>query len=455
MNRKKIKLFLIFAVILLPVNLLSALPPEVAPQAMPMQASSAPGLIDLDVKDVDIKEIARIFSRVCGLNVVVAEDVKANVTFKGVGVEWETALNMILKTYNLTYVREGNFLRILTYAKLQQEEEGVPLVNKVLSLNFAKAQDLITTLTSVKSARGSLNADTKTNSLIIMDTPDKIEKILSIIKQLDKRTQQVMIEAMMVDVKLNNEDQLGIDWTITNKDRPERSFAQTLRAGQAAGVIQYGKTLLPHWNLLGLLDMWIQDKKAEILANPKILTLDSLKATIELVEQIPYTESTVANGVTTVTYSFRDVGIKMEVTPHISNNGIVSLEISTEQSYTTGLLVGGQPAIDKRTAQTNLSVADGETIVIGGLKKKENKLTVDRIPVLSKLPVFGRLFRRRVSASTDTELLIFITPYISTGNILSAQEQESLEKIEQYKKGGEKKLGYHKNTPFPLRAPAK
>ena len=424
----------------------------------PQQAQDS-GLIDLDVKDVDIREIARIFSRVSGLGVIVSDDVAAKVTFKGTKINWESALEVILKTYNLTCVREGQFLRILTYARLRQEEEGIPLVTKVVFLNFAKACGMLENLASIRSGRGRMNADAQTNSLVITDTPAAIEKMLGIMKDLDKRTTQVMIEAMMVDVKLTNDEQLGINWTITHKDVASRSITQALSAGRTEGIIRYGKTILPYADLSLLIDFWCQNQKAEVLANPKVLTLDGLSAKIELGEEIPYTQSQVATttGSITSTVSFRTAGIKLEVVPHISTGGFISLSIKTEQSFRTGT-ISGQPVVDSRKAETNLLAADGETIVIGGLKKKSSTFTVDKLPFLGNLPLFGKMFQKRVTNVVDSELLIFVTPYIVSESQLSAVEKEALEKFKETpeREGTpeEKKApDLLSKAPFPLRAP--
>ena len=169
MKRKKNRIIAVLAIIFLfRVSLLDAQDTV----ELRHEEAQGPGLIDMDVKDVDIREVARIFSRISGLSVIVSDDVIAKVTFRGSKVDWETALKVILKTYNLTYVREGNFLRILTYARLRQEEDGIPLITKVIFLNFANAQDISATLGTMKSNRGKINADTKTNSLVITDTPD-------------------------------------------------------------------------------------------------------------------------------------------------------------------------------------------------------------------------------------------------------------------------------------------
>ena len=412
-----------------------------------------PQRMDLDVKDVDIRDVARIFSRVAGLNFVVSDDVQAKVTFSGTNVDWESALNAILKTYNLTYIRDGNFLRILTYARLQQEQNGAPMVNKVVFLDFAKAEDLLRSLDSLRSSRGRINTDVTTNSLVITDTPDTIEKMEAVIKELDKRTPQVMIEALMMDVKIGNQEQMGINWSIASVDHPERLITQALTASRPEMTIRYGKTLLPNSSFYALIDMWCQDKKAEILANPKVLTLDGRTASIELNDEIPYTQSVASStGETiTTTVSFREAGIKLFVTPHISVGGFISLSIKTEQSFQSATVIG-QPVIDSRKAETNLLVRDTETIVIGGLRKKDLTSTIDKVPILGDLPLLGKLFQKKVDSFTNTELLIFVTPYIITEPLMTQSEQDNLQRFNGIR---EKRKDTHlpQEEYFPLRPP--
>jgi len=413
-------------------------------------------LVSLDVKDADIKDIMRLFSQVSGLNIIVSDDVKATVTLSVSDCYWEDALNMILRTNNLTSVKEGKFLRIMTFDKLRQEEDGVPLVNETVSLNFAKAEEIVAILDPMRSTRGRVTAHTQTNTVVITDTPDNYKKMIAVIDKLDRRTAQVMIEALMLDVKLTDEDRLGINWTISDKDVPSRSITQTLTAGRTEGVIRYGKTLFPRANFTALVDFWAQNKKAEILANPKVLTLDGLTANIELNDEIPYLSSEISSstGAVTTTASFREAGIKLYVTPHISIGGFISLNIKTEQSFqssTVTTTAGSQPVIDSRKAETNLLVSDGETIVIGGLRKKETTSTVDKLPVLGDIPVLGKLFRRDVKEVINTELLIFVTPYIINESQLLPTEEKNLQKFRLLKdeKGGKDALD--KARPFSLR----
>lgn len=435
-------------------------PPQ---ESVPAQEKDEALLMTLDVKDADIKDVMRMFSHVSGLNIVVSDDVKSAITISLTGADWQEALTMLLRTNNLTSVKEGKFLRIMTYERFRREEEGIPLVTQTVFLNFLDAQELSKILEPMRSIRGRLSAHAKTNSLVITETPETFAKMQEVIKKIDKRTPQVMIEAMMVDIKLTDEDRLGINWTVTDKERPYRSIAQFFAKEGTGGVIRYGKTILPLANLSAALDMWAQNKKAEILANPKILTLDGLMASIELKDEIPFltTVASPTGETITTSASFKEGGIKLFVTPHISVEGFVALFIKTEQSFQSGTITAAgadQPVIDTRKAETNLLVADGETIVIGGLRKKDATLTTEKLPLLGDIPFLGRLFQRRVNKVVNTELLIFVTPYIISEPSLSPDEKNKLKKFENLaEKKDESKsrenVSWEKSSAFGLRPP--
>jgi type IV pilus assembly protein PilQ len=410
-------------------------------------------LITLDVKDADIKDVMRMFAKASGLNIVISEDVRVKITLNVADVAWEDALNMILRANNLTSVREGKFLRIMTYERFRQEEDGVPLTNETIFLNYANASSMVSVLEPLRSSRGRIIAHSQTNSLIITETPSNFKKMLGVIEKLDKSVPQVMIEAMMVDIKLTNDDELGISWTLTHKDMASRQFVQSFAASHTQGLIRYGNTLFPQWYFNTLINLWAQESKAEILANPKVMTLDGMEANIELTEEIPYTEATItpAEGGATSTTGFKQAGIKLKVTPHINKEGYISMNVNTEQSLQTSTTSSGQPVIDKRTATTNLSVKDGDTIVIGGLRKREGTKTIQVIPFFSKIPILGQIFRKKTFTGKDTELLIFVTPHIVTQPELNYEEKISAEKVRSLHK---KDSGFLKRAqPFTLRTP--
>ena len=429
-------------------------------QPSPKEKKEDSLLISLDVKDADMRDIMRMFSQISGLNVVIGDDVKGTVTLSVVDVEWEDALNMILRANNLTSIKEGRFLRIMTFEKLRQEQDGVPLVNETVTLNFARAGDMAGVLDPIRSSRGRITTHTQTNTVVISEIPDNFKKMLAVIEKLDKRTPQVMIEALMLDVKLTDEEQLGINWLAADKDKSSRSFQQTLTAGRAEGIIRYGTTLLSQYDFTTTIDFWALNKRAEILANPKILTLDGLTASIELIDEIPYTQSSIASTAGTTlssTVSFRQGGIQLYVTPQISAEGYITLNLKTQQSFKSGVVTatgtGDQPVIDSRKAETNLLVKDGETIVIGGLRKKENTKTVDKIPLLGDIPFLGKLFQKNVESVVNTELLIFVTPYIITEPQLKPSEEKNLEKFRRLKGEIGELKSLDKAKPFSLRSP--
>lgn len=411
-------------------------------------------LITLDVKDADIKDVMRMFAKASGLNIVISEDVRVKITLNVADVNWEDALNMILRANNLTSVREGKFLRIMTYEKFRQEEDGVPLANETIFLNYANASSMVSVLEPLRSNRGRIVAHVQTNSLIITETPSNFKKMLAVIEKLDKNIPQVMIEAMMVDIKLTNDDELGISWTLSHKlFTQSRQFVQSFAASHTQGLIRYGNTLFPQWYFNAVINLWAQESKAEILANPKVMTLDGMEANIELTEEIPYTEATItpAEGGATSTVGFKQAGIKLRVTPHINKEGYISMNVNTEQSLQTSTTTSGQPVIDKRTATTNLSVKDGDTIVIGGLRKRESTKAIQIIPFFAKIPILGQIFRKKTFTGKDTELLIFVTPHIVTQPELDYSEKIAVGKVRRLQK---KDTGFlEKAQPFDLRTP--
>lgn len=414
--------------------------------------------VDLDIKDADIKDVARALSRISGKNIIVSEEVKARVTLRIKGVDWKEALNMVVSSYNFAVLEEENYIIITTLDKRRTAEESGDLQTRIIRFNFMDVNEIQKTLSSMLTKRGKIEIDVRTNSLVITDIPERIDKIQEVTLQLDTKTPQVLIEAMMMTVKLTGDEQLGVNWTMTHKNVQAIKANQSLSLGSAAiGSITYGKTLLPWADFSATIDFWLQNKKAQILANPRILTLDNLTAAIELTEQEPYTQQVTSTESTSSVKSvqFKEVPIKLYVKPHITKDKYIFMNIKTEQSYRSGYTSDNQPIIDSRKAETNVMVRDGETIVIGGLRKKEDSTTIDKFPILGDIPFLGNLFRKTIKSKVDTELIIFVTPHITTDSKLSEAEEKHLEKIEEMegKEKGKKKKISLLTEPYPLRPP--
>jgi len=393
----------------------------------------AANLVSLNLKDVNIEDALKIIAEASGLNIILDKDVAAKVNIILKDVPWQTALENILKTNELTYRIQGNIIRVMTLITVKKEEAMVPLVSKIITLNFAKTDELQKSLGKMLSERGGININARTNALIITDTPELVAKIEEMANKLDTATPQVMIEALILDLQLRDEDELGIDWKMVHKERPERTIEQNLSLATqnlaSVGAIRYGRSLIPVATLELLIDFWKQQGRVEILANPRISTLDNLPAHIELIEQIPYVAQTQTDQGVVQSTQFKDSGIKLTVTPHVTTkDNYIMVTISTEQSFLAGTS-GGQPIIDSRKAETTLMVKDGETIAIGGLKRKQDTTTITKFPVLGDIPLVGYLFRNKVSAVRDTELLIFVTPYLREKVLVSPADEKKLEKF--------------------------
>lgn len=406
--------------------------------------------ISMDFYNADIHNVFRLISDVSGLNIVVGDDIKGKVTLRLIDVPWDQALDLILATQGLGMVRVGNVIRIAPAETLRKEqdtarqaaqaqldarkkkEELEPLVTEYIQINYAKAEDLVPRIEEVMSERGKVTFDERTNMLIVHDIRKSIENIRFLVKTLDKVTPQVMIEARIVEVEATFARELGIKWGAGVKKRFASSHG-TFEAG-STGV---GDTLTPLVNLpvagaTGLLDfsflrtgqtMWEidtqlsameQEGKLKIVSAPKIATLDHKEAMIKQGKEIPYLEYTEEGTVSTV---FKEVVLKLTVTPHITPDGRVKMKIATkkdELDWVNAVEMYGSlvPALDKKEAETELLVDDGETIVMGGVIKEKENIVMKRIPFLWRIPLLGRLFQYKSIEKENTELLIFIAPTI-------------------------------------------
>lgn len=419
----------------------SAMTNTVSEEAPSSEAKvSEEGLVSVNFENVDIRDVVRILSEKAQLNMVVGPEVAATVNLQLNNIPWKKALDVILTTYNLTYKRDGDLIRIMTLEQLQTEDEKIPLSTKIITLNFARASEVKGNFGSMLSGRGKIEVNDRTNSMIITDLPDRIAKIEEIADRLDTRTPQVMIEALMADVVIQQDDQLGINWQLEQEmhgpavSGPKRSMVQNLGdLGAPGGIITFGTTLLTDKDLHATIAMWQRQSRVNILAHPQILTLDNLPAKINLTEEIPYTQVTQtteggpASAISSV--AFKSAGINLQVTPHITTkDNYIYMAISVNQSFRSGYAPGGtQPIIDSRAAETNLLVKNKQTAVIGGLRRKNDSFAVSKIPLLGDVPVLGALFRQRVGGLTDTDLLVFVTPTVVEERPFTPKENDRLQ----------------------------
>jgi len=411
--------------------------------------------IALDFYDTDIKNVFLILMEVSGKNFAIDKDVTGKVTLTlAKPVPWDQALDLILKMNQLGQTSEGNIIRIATLETLKKEgdfkqaeistaqkarEERKtlgPLVTKYIPVNYSNAKtDMLPHLEKLLTKdRGSVTVDERTNMVIMTDVVEKIEQAMEIVKNIDKVTPQVMIEARIVEATTGFARELGVKWggmydgdhgSAAGKLYGSSAGAEYSATGQNYAVNLPGSNLFSAAAGAGLgfafsriggttlnLDLRLMametNAKGKIISTPKIATLDNEKATIKQGYDHPFKTLNADTGITTTT--FKPVDLLLEVTPHITPDNRVSMKIKTTKNDITTKL--GETTIATKEAETKLLVNNGETIVIGGIIKETLSWSESGVPWLSKIPVLGWLFKSKYRTTDKTEMLIFITPKI-------------------------------------------
>jgi type IV pilus assembly protein PilQ len=380
---------------------------------------------------------------VSDLNMVVGDEIKGKITLKLFNVPWDQALDIILKSKGFGQVREGNILRIDSNGNIvKQQDEALKakeaqvkaedLKTAIIPINYAKAADLAVTLKKSLSSRGELTVNEPTNSLIAKDVEKNINEIQQLINLLDLPNPQVLIETRIVQANTSFARDLGVQWGAAYTDTPGANvlnvnagasgafnsqtptFAVNLPAAGGAGPV--GNVGVQFGKVSGLLNLDLRLSAGEalgetkIISSPRIVTIDNKEAVIQQGDSIPY-ETVSDKGTQT---QFIDATLNLTVTPHITPNGSVIMKIKATKNAigTFASSKTGAPSISKREASTEVMVQDGETTVIGGIFETTKSESLAGVPWLYKIPLIGWLFKRESAATSNQELLIFITPTI-------------------------------------------
>lgn len=407
--------------------------------------------ISLDFQDVPVRQVLQIIAQINGFNLVTTDTVNGAVTLNLNNVPWDQALDMILNIRGLDKRIQGNILLIAPRDELnaqeaaelqaqQQVQKLVPLSNKNIAVNYAKASDLATLLRSANggllSSRGSVAVDERTNTLLLRDTNDSIAAIETLLTTLDVPVKQVRIESRMVTVRDNLDKQLGVQWGLTAQNGSfrtagsaaannattiggETDLSQRLNVSlpvtSPAGRIGLQVAKLMDGTILDLeLSALESENKGEIIASPRITVANQQEAYIEQGTEIPYVQAT-SSGATSV--EFKKAVLSLKVTPHITPDNRIILDLTVTQDTrgeTVTTPTGPAVAIDTQEIKTQVLVQNGETVVLGGIFQQINTDDVAKVPVLGDMPIVGRLFKNEVNIEQKRELLIFVTPKIIT-----------------------------------------
>ncbi|TZG39487.1 type IV pilus secretin PilQ [Halomonas eurihalina] len=402
-------------------------------------------LISLNLRDVSVRTALAAIADVTGFNLVASDSVSGRVTLNLEEVPWQQALALILESQGLASRWQGNVIMVAPAEELaergsRREQAGgivpeVPLVIEHLRVKYAKAEDLADMLRGetgigLLTERGRVAVDVRTNTLLVQDSAERVAAIRRMLARLDVAVRQVRIEARIVIARDSVARELGISWGLSAN---EGSTPNGLNAGGASsGVAESGglavdlgsagspATTFGFGYLSGdvLLDLELRalesEGKSRIISQPRVITANQRTALIKQGTEIPYQEAT-SSGATNV--EFKEAVLSLEVTPQITPDDRIIMELVINNDTVAQETFGGAPAIDTNQIATQVLVDDGDTVVLGGILSTEQVRQLFKTPLLGDLPLLGHLFRYTENSSDQVELLVFITPRILDDNL--------------------------------------
>ena len=419
--------------------------------------------LSLNFQNIEVRAVLQLIADFTNLNLVASDTVAGSVTLRLKNVPWDHALDIVLKAKGLDKRLEGNVLTVAPAEEIAAREkqqlenekqirELAPVYTDLVQINYADAAEIAKVLAgdegeSLLTEQGSVQVVERTNSLLIKDTQSKLDEIRSLLELMDIPVRQVLIEARIVTLSTNFSKELGVKWTGGATKNSDNRFiiaggknsgfnfeegevvldsngfvlnnAQTTFQGDnvftdlgvtGSTAATLGIGFITNGTLLNLeLSALLSDGGGEVISQPKVITADKQTALIKAGKQIPYTEAS-SSGAATV--AFQDAVLSLEVTPQITPEGRVIMDIKVTNDDSTETAPNGVPIIDKNEITTQVLVDDGETVVLGGVFKQTKKNEVHKVPVLGDIPFVGALFRKKTNQDDKSELMVFITPRV-------------------------------------------
>jgi len=428
--------------------------------AVPQAPGSAIGAdtISLDFKDAEITSVLRILSMKSNVNIVTGPEVKGLVTVRLDNVPWEKALDVILRTYNYVFEREGNIIRVTSRDQMKLE----PVETKTFILNYSKAAEIQASIIDMLSERGKVKSSERTNMIVVTDIPTNLYRIGEVVKKLDKMTSQAFIDSKVVRTEAGTIENMGIEWNpvvkVSGSSRPTTfpftsadngtpsSLTQFFPVANGLGVNQANPrafpnidpavpTTAPTFNYGTLdfssfsatLNFLKKSSNTKVMSNPRVVVLNNQTAHIQVGDQIPlptYERNEQTGSMVISGFNYRDTGVTLNVTPHINSSDEILVDLKPEisskngeQTFGAGLSAVSAPIFNVTQAQTQLLIRSGQTIAIGGLLTDNAAQTETKVPYLADIPVVGKLFRSKRQGTagavgpenSKVETLFFVT----------------------------------------------
>jgi type IV pilus assembly protein PilQ len=419
---------------------------------MPQRYSGKP--VTFNFQDVPVRTVLQLIAEESNLNIVASDTVSGNLTLRLINVPWDQALEIVLRAKGLDKRRDGNVVWVAPQTELANYEQALnaarialentaPLVSEYIPINFGSAIDIAALIQNpgqssgggntaagqsrgFLSSRGSVMADARTNTLLVVDTADKIAEIKRLLITIDRAVDQVLIEARIVVASETFARDLGVKFGVGNVNNPSNTSSTTTEDGfninlpvaGAAGT--FNLSILRASSSIDLeLSALESEGRGEVISNPRVITSNQREAIITQGDEIGYftTQSTAqgANGVAQSTAAFKDVLLELKVTPTITQDGRVYLNLSVKKDDVKSFLTndsGSIPTITKRSVSTAVLVDNGQTVVIGGVYEFKSRDDVTKVPFFGDIPFLGNLFKKHGKSTDKAELLVFVTPRV-------------------------------------------
>jgi type IV pilus assembly protein PilQ len=408
----------------------------------------------MEFREADIRDVLRAVGQAANLNMIVSDEVSGKISLSIKNVDIWNALESILKTKGLTYVRDANMVRVVSLAEVRDSD----METRVFPLGHASSQDVLPIVSGVKSERAKISVDNRMNALVVRDISLNIDQMERLLKRLDVRMPQVLIEAKIVEVTSSYARELGVQWggqysstngkgttVVTGGSTGSSSSTSGSSSAQIGGTASYpltgdiglsgsayavnlpaavgsgsgGAIGISFGKLGGALSLDLQlsamqtTGNGKILSSPKVMTVNNKEAKISSGIDIPVRVLTTTTAGTSAQLETISTSLMLSTTPTIAQDGRISLAIKVEKSEPDfSRQVDNIPTITKRSANSELVVNDGETVVLGGILSKSEGESESAVPFLSKIPILGWLFKKKSKYENQDELMIFITPTI-------------------------------------------
>ena len=438
---------------------------------LPIVNCRAEASVTMNIVDSEVREVLTSLASIGGVNIVADDSVNGKITVQLAGVSFQEALDIITKTKGLQYQTIGNTIIVGTKNNMSA---GFGQLH-VFHLKFANPDDVVnaaklalglggstessstenstqTTTTSNTNSTtsnndgtttaeisGNLTVDKATNSLLFYGTASEAQKVRAVLDQIDIPYEQVSLEAQVMSINKTDSKNLGIEWEwskapqsyeeytpekitidaatgkITSIEPAEITRASSFNKGTTGGIISFGRSPdgLPYeFYYAAKINALINNGKANILSKPKITTINGKEATINIGGEVPIPTLTVSDNTTTTTYEYKETGIILKYTPRVNDDGYITAKIHTEVSTPTYDADTKAYRFNKRSADTQVRLKDGETMVIGGLIGSDESKVMSKIPFLGDLPILGRFFSNVNNSKNESEVIIFVTARI-------------------------------------------